>query len=71
MPKTRVNYPCEDNNAMARVKGSKNKNSEGRIIISSLSPEERIRFLANLIIEKALEDQQNGQVLLKKINESK
>lgn len=56
---------------MARLKGSKNKNSEGRIVISSMSPQERIRFLANLIIEKALEDQRKGQVLLKKINESK
>lgn len=56
---------------MARLKGSKNRNSEGRIVTSSLSPHDRIRFLANLIIDKVLEDQRNGQVLLKKINGSK
>lgn len=56
---------------MARLKGSKNKNSEDRTITSSLSPHERVRFLANLIIEKALQDQRNGQLLLKKIHESK
>jgi hypothetical protein len=56
---------------MARLKGTKNKNSEASIVTSSLSSHERVRFLANLIIEKALQDQRTGQVLLKKINESK
>lgn len=53
---------------MARLKGSKNKNSEGKIVASSLNPQERIRFLANLIIDRILEDQRTGQVLLKKIH---
>lgn len=73
MPKRIVYYPYRDNinlENMARLKGSKNKNSEARIVTSSLSPHERIRFIANLIIEKALNDQRNGLVLLKKINES-
>lgn len=56
---------------MARLKGSKNKNSEARIATSSLSQHERIRFIANLIIEKALEDQKNGKLLIGKIYESK
>ncbi|MFA5933263.1 MAG: hypothetical protein WCV81_03280 [Microgenomates group bacterium] len=56
---------------MARLKGSKNKNSEERITTSSLSLQERLRFIANLIIEKALEDQKNGKVLIRKIYESK
>lgn len=52
---------------MGRIKGSNNKNSELKVITSSLSPQERIKFLANLIIDKILEDQRNGQVLLKRI----
>ena len=49
---------------MGRVKGIRNKNSLSRPITSSLSPEERIRILANLIIDRILEDQKNGQKLL-------
>jgi len=52
---------------MARLKGSKNKRTESRPATSSLSSHERIRFIANLIIEKILEDQKNNQQLLKKI----
>lgn len=52
---------------MARLRGSKNKNS--RIVTSSLSSQERIRLLANLIIDKMLEDQRNGQKLLKTITQ--
>lgn len=54
---------------MARLKGSLNKNSTVRPATSSLSTEERIHFLANLIIDRILEDQRNGQALLKSINQ--
>jgi len=53
---------------MGRLKGIKNKNSITRPSTSTLSTDERIRLLANLIIDRILEDQKNGQVLLKKIN---
>lgn len=52
---------------MGRVKGIKNKNVELRPIVSNLSSQERIQLLANLIIDKALEDQKNGQELIKKL----
>lgn len=54
---------------MARLKGSKNKISTIRPSTSCLSTQERIRFLANLIIDRILEDQRNGQTLLKTINQ--
>ena len=53
---------------MGRIKGTKNKNLDTRPIVSLLSPQERIHFLANLIIDKILEDQRNGQVVLHKIS---
>ncbi len=53
---------------MGRIKGIKNKNTEIRPVTSSLSPEERIRLLANLIIDRILQDQKNGQVILNKHN---
>jgi hypothetical protein len=53
---------------MGRLKGSLNKNSIMRPSTSTLSSDERIRLLANLIIDRILEDQKNGKVLLKKIN---
>ena len=53
---------------MGRLKGSLNKNSHSRPVTSSLSASERIRLLANLIIDRMLEDQRNGCVLLKKLN---
>lgn len=68
MPLRIVYYLYRDNEKMARKKGSKNKNSDARPATSPLSSHERIRFIANLIIEKILDDQKNGQVLLKKIN---
>lgn len=52
---------------MGRVKGIRNKNTGSRPIASSLSPQERIQLLANLIIDRVLEDQKNGQILLKKL----
>ncbi len=60
-----VYYPYRDNNKMARLRGSKNKNS--KVVTSSLSSQERIRLLANLIIDRMLEDQKSGQKLLKTI----
>ncbi len=68
MPKRIVYYPCRDNKDMGRLKGSLNKNSHSRPVTSSLSASERIRLLANLIIDRMLEDQRNGCVLLKKLN---
>lgn len=52
---------------MGRVKGSKNKNSEPRPLTSPLTTDERIQFLANLIIDRIQEDQKNGRILLRKI----
>lgn len=34
-----------------------------------LSPTERVQFLANLIIDRMIEDQNNGKTLLKKLVE--
>lgn len=53
---------------MSRLKGSKNSSANSRPFASTLSPEERIRFLANIIVDKILEDQKNGQVILHSIN---
>jgi len=53
---------------MGRLRGSLNKNSQSRPIASSLSRQERIHFLANLIIDKILEDQRSGEILLRKFN---
>jgi len=53
---------------MSKVKGSKNKNSGQKLIVSTLSPEERIRFLANIIVDKILEDQKSRQKILQIIN---
>ena len=55
---------------MGRLKGSKNKTSELRPITSSLSSQERINLIANLIIEKIKEDQNNGCPLLKRLTQS-
>lgn len=52
---------------MGRLKGSKNKNSNSRIISSSLPTQERIRFFANLIIERIKKDLREGQPLLNKL----
>ncbi len=52
---------------MGRLKGSLNKISTIRPSASNLSTEERIRFIANILIDKIVEDQRNGKVLYKKI----
>ena len=54
---------------MRRITGSKNKASNDRPILSTLAPQDRIQFLANLIIDKIFEDQRNGQALLKQLKE--
>ena len=51
---------------MGRTKGAQNKNSVTPSFLD-LSPEDRLNLLANLIIDKVFEDQENGQILLKKI----
>ncbi len=52
---------------MGRVKGGVNKNSTVRPSTSTLSSSERIQLLANLIIDRILEDQRNDKTLLKKL----
>ncbi len=53
---------------MGRLKGSKNKLKDSdnkRPIISSQPIEERLKVLAHLIVDRMLEDQQNGILRLK------
>ena len=52
---------------MGRLKGILNKISTIRPSASNLSTEERIRFIANILIDKIVEDQRNGKVIYKKI----
>jgi hypothetical protein len=52
---------------MGRTKGAKNKNSGEVPIYSTLPIEERIFVLANLIVDRIIEDQTNGKELLKRI----
>ena len=52
---------------MARLKGSKNKNSAAVPMYTALPTEERIILLANLIVDQICEDQANGAALLKTI----
>jgi hypothetical protein len=72
MPIGIVYYYYRDNNeakTMGRLKGSINKTSGIRPKTSLLSSEERIKFFANIIIDRIVEDQKNGQPLLTKIKE--
>jgi hypothetical protein len=72
MPIGIVYYYYRDNNeakTMGRPKGSINKTSGIRPKTSLLSSEERIKFLANIIIDRIVEDEKNGQPLLNKIKE--
>ena len=48
---------------MARTKGSRNKNSRARPYASTLSDPDRLKLLANLIVDKLLEDQVAGQLI--------
>jgi len=56
---------------MGRLKGNKNKISSTKPYTSTLtlSPENRVQFLANLIIDRIIEDQNSGQPLLKTIKQ--
>lgn len=56
---------------MARPKGSKNKNSSALPDYVTLSAEERITVLANLIVDKIFEDLQGKQTILKQFPEAK
>ena len=55
---------------MARTTGSTNKNPPAVPDTVLLTTEERIEFLANLIVDRMLEDHANGQKLLKSIGGS-
>ena len=48
---------------MARPKGSKNKNSVADPPSLAMSTQEKITFLANLIVDRILEDQKSGKLL--------
>jgi hypothetical protein len=52
---------------MGRTKGSKNKNSGEVPVYSTLPVEERLFVLANLIVDRIVEDHANGKELLKQI----
>jgi len=52
---------------MARTKGSTNKNSSALPQYANLPTKERIAVLANLIVDRILEDQHRGNKLLEKI----
>ena len=56
---------------MGRLRGSKNKNSIKRSKTSALSTEEKIRLLANLMIERIIEDQKNRKVILGRVSHGK
>lgn len=52
---------------MGRTKGSKNKKPSIDPLHTVMTNEERIEFLASLIVERIEEDQVNGRKLLEKI----
>lgn len=54
---------------MARTKGSKNKNSAEVPMYTSLPTEEKLFVLANLIIDRIVEDQKTGGKLLRQLVE--
>lgn len=54
---------------MARTKGSKNKNSAEMPMYTSLPTEEKLFVLANLIVDRIVEDQQTGDKLLRQLVE--
>lgn len=55
---------------MARTRGSKNKNSSAVPRYTALTTQERVVMLANLIIDRVLEDQESGARLLAKLGVS-
>ena len=54
---------------MARTKGAKNKNTGEVPAYIAMPTSERVFVLANLIIDRALEDQAAGGVIFKKLSE--
>lgn len=52
---------------MARLKGSKNKNSSALPDYAMLSTQERISVLANLIVDRMYDDLQGKQTILRKL----
>ena len=54
---------------MARLKGSKNKVASVLPDVCNLSPAERLMLLANLIVDRILDDQAKDQKLYKQIEE--
>ena len=54
---------------MARTKGSENKSAMIRPPTSTLTAEERMQLVANLIVDRILDDEQNGQKLLKELSQ--
>lgn len=54
---------------MARIKGSPNKQQSPPPITVTLTTDERITYLANLIIDRILEDQLKNRPLLRKVQE--
>ena len=55
-----------EGNIMGRRKGSKNKKPTIDPLHTVMTAEERLDFLARLIVERIEEDQTNGQALLAK-----
>jgi len=54
---------------MGRTKGSVNKQPKQLPDTAYLAPEQRVEFLANIIIERIQQDQKNGGKLLKKLQD--
>ena len=52
---------------MGRPKGSKNKNSAEAPAYMALPANERIAVLANLIVDRIVEDQRGGGAILKQM----
>ena len=52
---------------MGRKKGSKNKQTSALPSYAALSTNEKLAALANLMVDRILDDQRNKEVLLKQI----
>lgn len=55
---------------MSRTTGSPNNNNIVRPPTSKLDTDERMRLVANLIVDRIKDDQQNGQMLFRNIGGS-
>jgi len=56
---------------MSRPIGSKNKDAKLLTPSSYLTPQERLEFLANIIVDRIMEDRSGGQKLLKRIGDNR